>query len=270
MSIATSVGGVRAGGGAARASRALTVACVGSPAPATSSKPCSSTSSDRWSAQTVKSKTAPYNVAPIYDVPKNLTNCTIGFINPGKSIPFFETWSVAMNEAAKFYGVTFAEDDVKLKYENEATSFQTMSVKNLAAVGAHPGNPALLAATKAANVPLITIDATVEGNPYFIGVPNDQVGTTSGQKAAAAAKDKLSGAWSGKTVVFIGLSAGGCGACDTRVQSGLAAVKSVLTIDDSNVVISEKAGGDPTVSQAVVTNVLTGHPNSVFVIVGLN
>src|SRR5258708_38472929 len=82
MSIATSVGGVRAVGVAALASLALTVACGGSPAPAASSKPCSSTSSDRWSAQTVKSKTAPYNVTPIYDVPKNLTNCTIGFINP--------------------------------------------------------------------------------------------------------------------------------------------------------------------------------------------
>lgn len=270
MSIATSVGGVRAVGVAALASLALTVACGGSPAPATSSKPCSSTSSDRWSAQTVKSKTAPYNVTPIYDVPKNLTNCTIGFINPGKSIPFFETWSVAMHDASAFYGVTFAEDDVKLKYENEATSFQTMNVKNLAAVGAHPGTPALLAATQAANVPLITIDATVAGNPYSIGVPNDQVGTTSGSKIAAAAKDKLSGAWSGKTVVFIGLSAGGCAACDTRVQSGLAAIKSVLTIADSNVVVSEKAGGDPTVSEKVVTDVLTSHPNSVFTIVGLN
>jgi ABC-type sugar transport system substrate-binding protein len=50
----------------------------------------------------------------------------------------------------------------------------------------------------------------------------------------------------------------------------LTAVRSVLTIADSNVVVSEKAGGDPTVSQAVVTNVLTAHPNSVFVIVGLN
>ena len=269
MSIATSVGGVRAVGVAAVASLALTIAC-GASAPATSNKPCSSSSSDRWSAQIIQAKTAPYNVSPTYDVPKNLTNCSIGFINPGKSIPFFETWSVAMNDAAKFYGVTFSEDDVALKYENEATSFQTMEVKNLAAVGAHPGNPALLAATKAANVPLITIDATVEGNPYSIGVPNDQVGTTSGSKAAAAAKEKLSGAWSGKSVVYIGLSAGGCAACDTRVQSGLAAVKSVLTIDDSNVVISEKAGGDPTVSAAVVNDVLTAHPNSVFVIVGLN
>src|SRR5258708_2440091 len=116
--------------------------------------------------------------------------------------------------------LTFAEDDVKLKYENEATSFQTMSVKGLAAVGAHPGTPALLAATQAANVPLITIDATVAGNPYSIGVPNDQVGTTSGQKIAAAAKDKLSGAWSGKHLVFIRLSAGGRPASDTPLQSG--------------------------------------------------
>src|SRR5258708_18353732 len=98
-----------------------------------------------------------------------------------------------------------------------------MAVKGLAAVGAHPGTPALLAATQAANVPLIPIDATVAGNPYSIGGPNDQVGTTSGQKIAAAAKDKLSGAWSGKNLVFIGLSAARRAACATRLAAGFAA-----------------------------------------------
>src|SRR5260370_1598770 len=143
-----------------------------------------------------------------------------------------------------------------------------MSVKGLAAVGAHPGTPALLAAPQAANVPLITIDATVAGNPYSMGVPNDQVGTTSGQKIAAAAKDKLSGAWSGKNLVFIGLSAGGCAARDTRVQSGLAANKTVLALARSHLLVSQNARGGPTRSAKGGTPVLTSPPTPGFSSVG--
>lgn len=272
MRIGMSLGRAGTTGATAALLLALTtVGCGGQSGGGTASnKPCSSSSSDHWTAQQVAAKTSPYNVQPVYDVPKGLTNCTIGFINPGKSIPFFQTWSTAMHDAASLYGFTFIEDDVALKYENEATSFQQMSVRNPAVVGAHPGNPALLAAAQAAKIPLVTLDAQVTGNPYWLGVPNDEVGTTAGQKVAQAAKDKLNGAWSGKTVVYVGLSAGGCAPCDARVQAGLTAVRSVLNISDSNVVISEKSGGDPTGGNTVMTDILTAHPNSVFVIVPLN
>lgn len=38
--------------------------------------------------------------------------------------------------------------------------------------------------TKSAKVPLITIDATVEGNPHSLGVPNSDVGKTAGDRVA--------------------------------------------------------------------------------------
>ena len=271
MSIGRLFGNLRAAGLALTIVVTATAACGGGGGGGggTSNTPCSSSSSAKWTAAQINAKTAPYHIDPVYDVPKGLTNCTIGFINPGKSIPFFQTWSAAMHAAAALYGVNFVEDDVKLKYENEATSFQTMSVQNLAVVGAHPGNPALLAATQSAKVPLITIDATVQGNPYSIGVPNQDVGAGAGQKLVAAAKDKLAGAWNGKTLDFVGLSAGGCQPCDDRINSGKAAVQGPLSIADSNVIVSEKTG-TPTDSQNVMTNILTAHPKDVFVIVPLN
>src|SRR5258708_7061205 len=60
------------------------------------------------------------------------------------------------------------------------------------------------------------------------------------------------------------------------LRSGLAPrgvpalVSCVQAVADADVVVSEKAGGDHTVSEKVVTDVLPSHPNSVFAIVGLN
>src|SRR6476660_2687880 len=96
-----------------------------------------------WSAADIAKVAKLKGVAPfqpVYDVPKSIPHYKLGFVNPDLGNPFFATWSRAMKDAAKFYGVTFSEGNAATKYEKETDIYDTLASKNINAAGAHPGN----------------------------------------------------------------------------------------------------------------------------------
>jgi ABC-type sugar transport system substrate-binding protein len=226
---------------------------------------------DRFTPEEVLAATGSHGVVPLYAVPKHLKKkYLLAFLNPGKSVPFFQDWSDAMKAAAAFYGVDFIETDLQLKYEDTVTQYETISVRNPDVVGTlTTAGPALKALTDAAGIPLIPIDIPIEGDPYFLGIPNEKAGELGGQLVAAAALEKLNGDWKGRNLVYVGLGAPTCEPCTTRVQKGLEAARKVLTIPDENVVMLDTQGQvDPALT--VVTDTLTARPNDVMIMVALN
>ncbi len=243
----------------------LTFACGGGPA---ASNPGSQ---GTFTPDEVLKATGIHGVVPIYAVPKSLPKrLTLVFINPDLSVPTFKTWSQAMEDAAKFYGVTLKESDVHHKFEDEATAFQTMQAFKPDVVGTHPGNPALLAATKAAGIPLITVDAAVEGNPYSLGLPNEKAGTLAGDFIVKAVQQKLQNEWKGRHVIYVGMTYKPCDACDARVNSALVSIRKAMNIPDSDVVIQSGGTGSTDHPQQTMADIITAHPGDVFMIVGLN
>jgi ABC-type sugar transport system substrate-binding protein len=226
---------------------------------------------DRFTPEEVAAATGTHSVVPIYAVPKQLKKkYLLAFLNPGKSVPFFQDWSDAMRAAAAFYGVDFIETDLQLKYEDTVTQYETISVRNPDVVGTlTTAGPALKAQTDAAGIPLIPIDIPIEGNPYFLGIPNEKAGQLGGQLVAAAAQEKLAAEWQGRNLVYVGLGESTCEPCTIRVEEGLKAARETLSIPDDNVVMLDTQGQvDPALT--VVTDTLTARPNDVMIMVALN
>jgi ABC-type sugar transport system substrate-binding protein len=226
---------------------------------------------DRFTPEEVAAATGNHAVIPVYAVPKTLKKrYLLAFINPGKNIPFFQAWSDAMHAAAEFYGVDFIETDLQLRYEDTVTQYETISVRNPDVVGTlTTAGPALKALTDAAGIPLIPIDIPIEGNPYFLGIPNEKAGRLGGELAAAAAQERLAGDWQGRNLVYVGLGESTCEPCTIRVEEGLKAVREVIDISDENVVMLD-TGGQVDPALTVMTDTLTARPNDVFVMVALN
>ncbi|HLV99673.1 MAG TPA: substrate-binding domain-containing protein [Ktedonobacterales bacterium] len=222
-----------------------------------------------FTPQEVDQATGVYHVVPVYAVPKHLPKkYKLAFINPDLSVPSFQAWSQGMQAAAKFYGVTLIQTDVQHHFENEDSAFQTLAVQNPDVVGAHPGDAALLAAAQADGIPLITMDNQVPGALFF-GIPDNGFGSLGGQALATAAQQKLQSDWKGRNLVFVGLDADPCDACNARVKAGLAAVRQSLSVSDANA-LDVNGYGPTDHPQATMTDVLTAHPNDVFIVLPIN
>jgi ABC-type sugar transport system substrate-binding protein len=226
---------------------------------------------DRFTPEEVAAATGTHAVTPIYAVPKTLKErYVLAFINPGLNIPFFKSWSDAMKEAAAFYGVDFVETDLQLKYEDTVTHYETISARDPDVVGTlTTAGAALKARADADGVPIIPIDIAIEGNPYYLGIPNEKAGRLGGELVAAAAAEKMAGDWQGRNLIYVGLGESTCEPCTIRVEKGLEAVRETIPIADENVVMLD-TGGLVDQAQTRMTDVLTARPNDVMVLVALN
>lgn len=226
---------------------------------------------DRFTQEEVTAATGDKAVVSVYAVPKTLKKkYTLAFINPGQSIPFFHDWSLGMNAAAKLYGVDFLETDAQLKDDQIIVQFETIAIRNPQVVGTlTTSGPALKARADALGIALIPIDIPIEGNPYYIGVPNEQTGAKGGEILAAAAKAKIDGDWNGRNVVYVGLTESTCEPCETRTHSGLDEVRKTIDISDDNVIWLD-TNGRTELAQTAMTDTMTAHPNDVFIMLGMN
>lgn len=228
---------------------------------------------ERFTAAEVQQTVEPeHRVTPIYEVPKCLEEkYKLAFLNPGKNVPFFQSWSDGMRDAAKFYGVELFETDLQLKYEDTLNQFQTVSVRQPDAAGMlTTAGPALKARTDSANIPLIPIDIPIEGNEYFHGIPNDKVGAMGGELLAQAAEEKLAGEWDGRNLVFVQVGDNTCEPCNIRVNSALEAARETLDIPDGNVVKLLRTEGLGDKAQTAMKDALTAHPDDVMLVIGIN
>lgn len=234
----------------------------------TKTKECQAASSKTWTKSLVIQHTGVRGVDPVFNVPQKLTSCTLAFLNPGLSYPYFEQLSQGMEGAARLYHVKFIQTNLNFNYGEAAQQFATVEPERPAVVGVQTSNDALWNATKSAHIPLVTVDSTQAGDPYHMGVNNAVVGKEAATLLAPAIKKKLAGAWAGKTLMYVALDASGCPACSTRVQVELSALEAdgisfANTIDNTTYV-----GNSATVtaSQEYFADVLTANPNDVFVV----
>jgi ABC-type sugar transport system substrate-binding protein len=209
-------------------------------------------------------------VVPVFAVPKKMTHCTIAFLNPGLSYPYFANMSLGMHAAAKFYGVHFVETNLNFNYGLAAQQFRTIQPDKPAVIGVQTSNAALWSATQSAHLPLLTVDSVQVGDRYHMGVDNVAVGDEAADVLAPALKRKLAGPWSGKTLIYEAMSASDCPACDARVNAELAR----LRVDGVNIAPANATttytypGGTATVNgaQEYFADALTANPNAVFVV----
>ncbi|HEY6570651.1 MAG TPA: sugar ABC transporter substrate-binding protein [Candidatus Limnocylindrales bacterium] len=256
---------------AAPASQPATAAPTEAPpasAPAESSS--AAASGDRHTPEEVDAATGEHHVSSIYAVPKTLKEkYLLAFLNPGRSVPFFVDWSDGMNAAADYYGVDLIETDLDLKFENTVSSYESISGQDPDVLGTlTTAGVALKAQADKVGLPIIPIDIAIEGNPYYLGVPNEKSGQFAGDYIAKAAAAKLAGDWAGRNVVYIGL-----GSTNPEVQKrtlgALEEIRKTIPIDDANVVHLLCDGQAEPCNTATV-DALTAHPNDVFLIVGMN
>jgi ABC-type sugar transport system substrate-binding protein len=223
-----------------------------------------------WSAADIAKVAKQKGVAPfqlVYDVPKSIPHYKLGFVNPDLGNPFFATWSRAMKDAAKFYGVSFSEGNAATKYEKETDIYDTLASKKIDAVGAHPGNTVIAAKAKKAGMPFITIDSVVKGSSGHVGVPDVAVGRLAAKLVSEQLTKKVAGDWKGKPLFYVGLGVPGCTPCEVRPHVAFDELKKQFQFDGSSF-ISEYA--TPDVGQKFMTDLMTSHPNDAFVIVPLN
>ena len=234
---------------------------------------CQPVGSGVWTQSAVQAATGAHNVVTVFNVPKKLTQCTLAFLNPGLSYPYFATLSSGMFAAAKFYGVHFVQTNLNFNYGLAAQQFRTIEPEHPAVVGVQTSNTALWSAVQSAHLPLLTVDSVQAGDPHHIGVNNVLVADEAAGMLAPAVQALLArqGAWEGKTLVYVGLSASDCPPCDQRVQAELAELRADgVSISSSNTIITETypGGRSPTVdsAQEYFADVLTAHPDDVFVV----
>jgi len=118
-------------------------------------------------------------------------------------------------------------------------------------------------------VPLIPIDIPIEGNPYFLGIPNEKAGALGGDLLAAATQERLNTDWQGRNLIYVGLGESTCEPCTQRVEAGLESVRKTIPIEDNNVVMLD-TNGTVDVSQTKTADALTAHPNDVMIMLALN
>ncbi|WP_309616801.1 substrate-binding domain-containing protein [Salinibacterium sp.] len=223
-----------------------------------------------YTAKEVAEATGPYQVKPLFAVPKDIENLQLAFINPGESYAFFAAWSQGIKDAADFYGVTVDLADLAFKYENSLSAYEQLSVKQPVVVGSGGGamNAPTVEAITANDAKVVVIDGAIDGGVDF-GVSDDQVGVLAITTIADAVNEKLGGEWADKELIVAGISAANCAPCDARVAASFAEAQSTFGIEESATFrLEPAAGSDPTTDAAnQFTDFLTAHPDAAIIVV---
>lgn len=226
----------------------------------------------RFTLEEVQAGAAPGSVkAQCFEVPKTLDEeIVLGFINPNVGFPFFKSWSDGYTAAAEFYGVKLYEADLgNFAFEEALSRYEELSVRSPQVIGTLlPDGSALLERANADGVKVIPIDIPIEGNDYFVGVPNKEAGALAGQALADGVADSLAD-WEGRNVIVLGLLQESTSVTVDRVQSGLDVAAAAIpgaTIDRVDM------GPSATVDDGlrVMTDYLTAHPDDVVLVIAMN
>lgn len=259
---------------------ALVAGCTASPAPSDpSAEPDSPAPSDQsaepeegvFSLEEVQAGASPNQVgSQCFQVPKNLEeDITLAFINPGQTVPFFQAWSVGYNQAAEFYGVGIHEVDIDFVWEDALSAYEQLSVFQPQVVGTLvPDGSALLARATEDDVAVVPVDIPIEGNDFFVGVPNAQSGKLGGTALVEAVQDELDG-WSDRNIIILGLQQDTTEVTVERVTGGLDAASAAIpgaTVDtlDMGTLASTDDG------LTGMTDYLTAHPDDVILVIAMN
>lgn len=223
-----------------------------------------------YTSEEVKKATGAREVKPLFAVPKRVGNLRLAFLNPGKTYPFFASWSQGMQDAARFYGVTVDEADLDFKYENALSAYEGLSVKQPVVVGSGGSamNAAAVAAAKANQSKVVVVDGPIQGATDF-GVSDEIVGKLAISTIADAVRKKQAGIWAGKEILVAGISAASCPPCDARIAGSFAEAESALGISkNATFRLEPPTGSDPTSAAAnTFTDFLTAHPHAAVVVV---
>jgi ABC-type sugar transport system substrate-binding protein len=242
--------------------------CSSSGQTGTSTPAAGASAGATYTAAEIEAATAGYRVKPLFAVPKQLPKkYRLAFLNPGLSYPYFATWSAGMKAAATFYGVDLDQADLNFKYDTQLDQYKQLSVKGPDVIGSQPMNDSAYSQAKRDGVKIVLIDGTFKDVPHF-GVDDEQVGKLAVDTMAAATKAKMSGAWKGKKVDVVGLTAPNCAPCDARVKASFTQAESTLGIPAANTTMLTPPGQDPTTSAGSTFNdFLTAHPNDAVLVV---
>jgi ABC-type sugar transport system substrate-binding protein len=232
------------------------------------STPAGASTGAVYTTAEIAAATGSYHVTPLFAVPKKLPKrYRLAFLNPGLSYPYFATWSAGMKAAAKFYGVDLDQADLNFKYDTQLDQYKQLAVKGPDVIGSQPMNDSAYSQAKRDGVKIVLIDGTFKDVPHF-GVDDEQVGKLAVDTMATAAKAKISGAWQGRKVDVVGLTAPNCSPCDARVKASFAEAESTLGIPAANTTMLTPPGQDPTTSAgSTFTDFLTAHPNDAVLVV---
>jgi ABC-type sugar transport system substrate-binding protein len=241
-------------------------ASVAASAPASAST--GSSTGDTYTPAEVAAASGAYAVKPLFAVPKKLPKrYRLAFLNPGLSYPYFATWSQGMKDAAKFYGVDLDQADLNFKYDTQLAAYKQLSVKHPDVVGSQPMNAATFSAATQDGVKVVLIDGSFKTALHF-GVNDAQVGKLAVDTMASAVKANVAGAWKGRKVRVVGLTAANCTPCDDRVKASFAEATASLGIPAANDTMLTPQGTDPTTSAGTTFNdFLTAHPNDAILVV---
>jgi ABC-type sugar transport system substrate-binding protein len=223
--------------------------------------------SDTWSAEEIKKGTGVEQCTQLAQLPKKFTKpWKLGFINPNKAHSFWGTVSQGMNDAAKFYNVTFNEMDSAGGSDIEL--FETMLLNNPDVVGTHNAVDYQAVAARALdkNIPYIGFDnGPTEFSPYVYGIPNGIAGTRGAELLIEGVEKRLQSDWKGRELFFLEFTHNGIPACVTRTGAAAKAFKEHFKLDDKHVIQLDVATGKTDVDMMLAT--LTAHPQAVFAMI---
>jgi ABC-type sugar transport system substrate-binding protein len=268
----TACGGTPTGSGAS-----ASVEPSAPPASTSVAPPAGSPSASTVTAFTpdeVKAASKPWDCDSVYDVPKGTQDVKLAFINPGPADPYVAAWSVAMKDAARFYGVDFKEGFLgNYDYSKLIDTYRTVSAFSPDVVGTLSDDAtgkALQAAVAADSRQLLMLDTILKGVPW-IGLQNVEAGTIMGESLKASVEPLLAGDWASRKIVVVGVTAEGCVPCDERVDGAFHVLKGILP--ESKTVkyirlVEKNASVDAI--QTRMTDVITANPGAAFVVATLD
>ena len=98
---------------------------------------------------------------------------------------------------------------------------QALEFKQPDVIGSGQMNQATYSQATQDGTKIVLVDGTFKDVPHF-GVDDQQVGRLALDALAPAAKARMDGAWKGRKVDVVGMTAGNCTPCDIRVKAAFA------------------------------------------------
>lgn len=133
----------------------------------------------------------------------------IAYITPGMNIPFWRSLSAGIKRGAKEAGATVTDYDSKLSNSTQLQNAQDAITAGVSAIIISPTDsssaPAVLAATKKANIPVVIADIGTDSGDYVSFIKTDNIGGAKKASDYMISRLKTKGITSGN-VGIIGIS----------------------------------------------------------------
>lgn len=207
----------------------------------------------------------------VYEVPKCLDEeITLAFLNPGTSIPYFNSWHESMVAAADFYGVKFNDFDMQLKFDNIVNQYDQLMVREPQAVGAlAPTMQALAEPTTRDGVIYLTLGGKVEGS-QFVGLDETEAGMVGGTALGEEVERRLGESWSGETVVLVLLGEPTDPNLVDRLEAGRVGFTNVVDVSADDTILQGTDGCISDKARTVMLDILTANPDDKVAVLACN